>query len=80
METSASPSRRYTLEEYASLQEPDGVVSDLVRGLLVREPRPGSLHGLVQVEVASRLHQWARGHGGGWVFAESGVILQRRSE
>lgn len=77
METSSPPSRRYTIEEYARLLEPDDHTSDLVRGVLVREPRPGSVHGIVQVEVARLLANHVREHGGGWVVAESGVILER---
>lgn len=64
-----------TLEEYAALDEPDeAYVSELVRGVVVREPRPGSLHGRVQVAVAAELRLWARLHGAS-VTAESGYIL-----
>lgn len=75
METPTSP--RLALEEYAALEEPEGVVSDLVRGVLVREPRPGSLHGVVQTEVARVLANHVRAHGAGWVVTESGVVLER---
>lgn len=64
-----------TLEEYAALDEPDErYVSELVRGVVVREPRPGSLHGRVQVAIAAELRLWARERGA-TVTAESGYIL-----
>lgn len=64
-----------TLEEYAALDEPDeGYVSDLVRGVVVREPRPGRRHGAVQVNVAAALRIWAKGREA-HVTAESGYIL-----
>ena len=64
-----------TLEEYAALEEPDErYVSELVRGAVVREPRPGSVHGRVQIRIGAALDAWARGHGA-TVTAESGYIL-----
>jgi len=64
-----------TLEEYAALEEPDeGYVSELVRGVLVREPRPGRLHGIVQMNIGAALHHWAR-RAGAQVTAESGYVL-----
>lgn len=64
-----------TLEEYAALDEPDeSYVSELVRGVVVREPRPGDLHGYVQVSVAAELRAWASTTGAR-VTAESGYIL-----
>ena len=64
-----------TLEEYAALDEPDdGHVSELARGVVVREPRPGRPHGRVQVRIAYTLESWARGVGAE-VTAESGYIL-----
>lgn len=74
METAAT--RRYTLEEYSALDQPDDGYLELARGVLVREPRPGSLHGLVQAELARVIGNYAREHGGR-VFTESGVVLQR---
>lgn len=64
-----------SLDEYARLEEPDERwVSELVRGVLVREPRPKDPHGHVQVLVAYALHGWARSVGGR-VTTESGYIL-----
>jgi Uma2 family endonuclease len=64
-----------TLEEYANLDEPDArYVSELVRGVVVREPRPGGDHGRTQVTLAAALKQWARTVGAD-VTVESGYIL-----
>lgn len=64
-----------TLEEYAALDEPeDEYVTELVRGLVVREPRPRNLHGLIQVEIAYHLRAWAKPRGAA-VTVESGYIL-----
>jgi Uma2 family endonuclease len=64
-----------TLEEYANLDEPDERwVSELVRGVLVREPRAKDPHGYVQVLVAYALRGWAR-NVGARVTLESGYIL-----
>ena len=64
-----------SLAEYAALDEPDErYVSELVRGVVVREPRPGDTHGRVQVRMAYALEAWARGAGAA-VTAESGYIL-----
>jgi Uma2 family endonuclease len=64
-----------TLEEYARLEESDErYVSDLVRGVVVREPRPGPPHGRVQMRIGFALEGWAR-RAGADVTAESGYIL-----
>jgi Uma2 family endonuclease len=64
-----------TLADYAALDEPeDAYVTELVRGVVVREPRPRRLHGLIQVEMTYQLKTWAKKHGGE-VTAESGYIL-----
>lgn len=64
-----------TLEEYAKLEEPDdGYASELVRGVVVREPRPKLPHGRVQVRIGYALEAWAR-EAGAEVTAESGYIL-----
>ena len=65
-----------TLEQYAAHEDTDErYVTDLVRGVLVREPRPGDLHGMMQVELGYRLREWA-GARGARVTAESGYILE----
>lgn len=64
-----------SLAEYAALEDPGHeYVTELVRGIVVREPRPRSVHGEVQVEVAFHLKAWARSRGA-IVTVESGYIL-----
>lgn len=64
-----------TLAEYAALDEPgDEYVTELVRGVVVRELRPRRLHGLVQAELAYQLKAWAKERGAE-VTVESGYIL-----
>lgn len=73
MRTVAEP---LTLADYAALDEDeDEYVTELVRGRVVREPRPGSLHGRTQVELAYHLRAWAQDHTDARVTAESGYIL-----
>lgn len=64
-----------TLADYAALDEPeDEYVTELVRGVVVREPRPKRLHGLVQAELTYHLKGWAKRHRAE-VTVESGYIL-----
>ncbi|HSR42722.1 MAG TPA: Uma2 family endonuclease, partial [Longimicrobiales bacterium] len=75
MEASLSP---LTLEAYASLDDPDDLPhSELVGGLVVREPRPGGAHGLVQVNLAHALRSWTANRPEARVFVESGFVLAR---
>lgn len=67
-----------TLTEYADLDEPgDELVCELVRGVVVREPRPGRSHGRVQTRMAAALDRWARPLGAE-VTTESGYILSEK--
>jgi len=67
-----------TVEEYAHLVEPDDVRSELVRGKLVREPRPGARHGWVQPRLARLLARHVEEMGlGGAVFTDVGIVLSR---
>lgn len=64
-----------TLAEYAGLDESDDrYVSELVRGVLVREPRPGRTHGRVQARLVAALQGWADDRGAE-VTTESGYLL-----
>lgn len=63
------------LAEYASLPAEDGShVTELVRGVVVREPRPGARHGSVQARLVVMLGTWARERGA-VVTVESGYII-----
>lgn len=68
-----------TLQAYAALREPDErFVTELVRGRIVREPRPARLHGRIQIRLGHALDAWAEGHGTAEVTSESGYILSER--
>jgi Uma2 family endonuclease len=63
------------LADYAALDEPDErYLTELVPGVVVREPRPRHRHGELQVELAFHLRAWAGTHHAR-VTAESGYIL-----
>jgi len=64
-----------SLSDYASLANGDErILTELVRGTVVREPRPGDMHGRVQVALTVILGEWARTHGASCTV-ESGYIL-----
>jgi len=65
-----------SIEEFERLPEDDRYRDELVRGRLVREPRPGWEHGRVQVEVAATLRAHVREHGLGVVLVETGFVLE----
>ncbi len=64
-----------TLEQYAAHTDTDErYVTDLVRGVMVRVPRPGDPHGAMQIKLGRLLGNWAHEHGAR-VTGESGYIL-----
>ena len=72
MTTNTTP---ISVAEYAALDEHDERhLTELVRGVVVREPRPRHRHGEIQVELAFHLRAWA-GTRHAMVTAESGYIL-----
>ncbi|HET9582162.1 MAG TPA: Uma2 family endonuclease [Gemmatimonadota bacterium] len=64
-----------TLEEFERLPEENEYLLELVRGRLVREPRPGAEHGLLAGELVGRLYHHVRHHGLGRVVTETGFLL-----
>lgn len=70
-----SPAELLSVEEYARLQESEEYRSELVRGVLVREPRPGAEHARVQVRLAGRVDAHVERKGLGAVFTDVGVEL-----
>lgn len=73
--TPDADTRHLTIAEYADLQEPDDVRSELVGGVLVREPRPGFGHGRTQTRLARRLDSHVEEHELGTVATDVGVVL-----
>jgi Uma2 family endonuclease len=73
----AQGERLITIAEYEKLPEEDAYRDELVRGRLVRSPRPASLHGRVLIRLARRLDEYAEAGGRGVVLADVGVVLAR---
>lgn len=67
--------RLLTIEEFEQLPEEDAARVELVRGMLVREPRPAAMHGWVQIKLGSMLLNHVEQYGLGHVFSDIGVIL-----
>lgn len=67
--------RRWTIEEYARLDEGDEVRTELVRGRLVREPRPAAPHGHTQARLAHHLVAFVEERDLGVVMTDVGVVL-----
>ena len=74
------PGRPLTVSEFEGLPEEDAYRVELVRGRLVRSPRPASLHGRLVVRLARRLDEFAEAGGHGVVLADAGVILARNPD
>lgn len=67
-----------SVDEYARLQESEEYRSELVRGILVREPRPGAYHGRTQARLAERLNAHVEREALGSVFIDVGVVIPDR--
>ncbi|HEX7120366.1 MAG TPA: Uma2 family endonuclease [Longimicrobiales bacterium] len=72
---SADDERPVSIEEYQRLPKDDLYHVELVRGRLVREPRPAPPHSRAQMRVAATLDAYARATGLGDVLPEVGFIL-----
>jgi Uma2 family endonuclease len=64
-----------TAEQYERLHEDDRYISEMSRGLLVREPRPGALHSRVAFELGVLLREFVKANDLGTVEVESGFKL-----
>jgi Uma2 family endonuclease len=66
-----------SIDEYARMPD-DGYRTELVRGLVVREPQPGYLHGNLQARLAAMLIRHIEQHGFDLVcLGPTGFILER---
>lgn len=66
-----------TIEEFEQLPESDDYKEELVRGMLVREPRPGPYHGRTQARLAHKLESFLEQHPIGAAFTDVGVVISR---
>ena len=64
-----------TLEEFERMPEEDAYRVELVRGRIVREPRPGAAHGWLTGRLVERIGSHARERGLGIVVTETGFLL-----
>ena len=64
-----------TLEEFQRMPDEDEYRIELVRGRIVREPRPGAQHGVLVEELIWRLSSHVRDRGIGRVVTETGFLL-----
>jgi len=64
-----------TMEEFEKLPEEDAYKLELVRGRLVREPRPGAPHGRIMARLIARMEPYAEEHGLGCTYADVGFVI-----
>ncbi len=64
-----------TADQYERLVEDDRYRSEMSRGRLVREPRPGALHSIVAFELGVVLREFVEKHDLGKVGVEGGFRL-----
>lgn len=69
--------RLITAAEFAKLPEDDRYTFELVRGRVVRSPRPATFHGLLVIRLGHALHEFVEAGGHGVVVAEGGALLER---
>jgi Uma2 family endonuclease len=77
--TAATPAGRLlTIDEYADLPDDDLRVTELVRGMVVREPRPSYEHGRIQGRIAQILIDHIDAHAPELVcVVDFGVIVEQ---
>lgn len=68
------------LAAFEMLPEEDLYRVELVRGMVVRSPRPAALHGRLSVRLARRLDEFVEARGLGVVLADVGVVLARNPD
>jgi Uma2 family endonuclease len=66
-----------TIAELERLPREDAYRVELVRGRLVRSPRPGALHARLLARLAHHLYAQAEASGAGAVLVDPGVVLAR---
>jgi Uma2 family endonuclease len=69
--------RPITIEQFEAMPREDEYRIELVRGMVVREPRPGTHHGVVAIEIAHRLASFVKKHRLGIVIGDAGFVLEQ---
>ncbi len=80
MSERAPADRLLTAEEYARLPDDDRYRDELVRGRVVREPRPCWGHLTVQSRLHARLARFVEEHALGFAGVEGGFLLERNPD
>src|SRR5688572_2692909 len=65
-----------TIDEYRALPEDDRYRCELVRGYVVREPRPNNEHGWLVMKLGHYLLEVVEANRAGMVVCESGFVLE----
>jgi Uma2 family endonuclease len=66
---------RLTVEQYQALPGDERHRDELVRGRVVREPRPGAQHARLQVRLGRFLDEFVERESLGWVLGDVGYVL-----
>jgi Uma2 family endonuclease len=66
---------RLTATQYERMTEDDQYISEMSRGMLVREPRPGALHTAIAADLYVLLRKYVDEHDLGRVVMEGGFRL-----
>jgi Uma2 family endonuclease len=80
MHAAAQDRRLLTITDYEKLPKEDAYRVDLVRGMLVRSPRPVPLHGRIAARLTWCLYGFVESAGLGVVLAEVGAVLARNPD
>jgi Uma2 family endonuclease len=64
------------IEEFERWPKEDAYHVELVRGMIVREPRPGALHGRITAILTQHLGVWADSTGLGIVLNDMGFVTE----
>jgi Uma2 family endonuclease len=69
-----------TMAVFEKLPEEGAYRIELVRGRLVRSPRPAMLHGHIQLKLGARMLAHVERHGLGVVGSDMGVVTERNPD
>jgi Uma2 family endonuclease len=72
--------RLYTIAEFEQLPEDAAYRTELLRGRIVRSPRPATFHGLLAARVIVRLNEFGETTACGVVVADPGIVLSRNPD
>ncbi len=72
--------RRMTIEEFEQMSDPGEYSYELVRGWLVREPRPKEMHGSLQLWLGHFLLEFVARNRLGLVVTDTGYVLSEQGQ